>query len=129
MVAITVVLAGVLVAYLNGIGGTEQKPTLHLGVTLERTVQGNWTVSIVHGSENVIDTYIQVTNATTGMTTLNSLLTATSYYFVFNDNTSPNKLNAGDSILLNQTAGIVQTGFRFSLVKGSGTLAGPIALT
>ena len=125
MVAITVVLAGVLVAYLQTIDPDKGKPVPPLGVRLEKTTEGNWTMSIVQGRTGANGIQLQVTNPATAAMTVSGVLTASSAYFLFQDNLDPGYINAGDAILLNQSANFVQTGYRVVLVKDAGTLVAP----
>jgi flagellin-like protein len=125
MVAITVVLAGVLVVYLNTLPSGSGKIEPPIGLVVEKTREGNWTLTIVNGQTQAINTNLQVLNKATGQKTILSPITAQSWYFKFNDNDANNMLNAGDSILLNQTPGMVQVGFVAQLLKSDSIISGP----
>jgi len=125
MVAITVVLAGVLVVYLQGIDTGDERLVPPLGVKLERTTQGNWTMQIVQGRCAASGVYLQVTNPATGAMTVTGEVSAGSAYFQLQDNSDPGYLNAGDAMLLNQSANLMQTGYKVGLIKGGSTLVAP----
>ena len=63
-----------------------------------------------------------------GAATLDQPLTASSWLFQFNDNDGDSFVGAGDIILLNQTAGVIEAGYRIELVRSDSTLTGPHTL-
>jgi len=128
MVAITVVLAGVLVVYLQTINVDSGVKPETIGVRLERTDEGNWTMRIVQGETALSGIVVQVTNPSTGSVVVGGSLTAISPYYSLRDNSLPGHLNAGDVVLFNQTANFVQEGYTVSLIKGGGTLVAPTVL-
>ncbi len=110
MVAITVVLAGVLVVYLQTLpsGGGEVETALGLRAT--KTAQGNWTIEITSGSKTASSVTLQCVDPNTGQTDFSETLTDmepgdNNVNGVWYDNNGNNKLDAGDSILLHQDGG------------------------
>ncbi|MEM3043620.1 MAG: archaellin/type IV pilin N-terminal domain-containing protein [Thermoplasmata archaeon] len=108
MVAITVVLAGVLVVYLQTLpsGGGEVETAL--GVRVTKTTGGDWIIDITSGSKAASTVTIQCIDPTTGATDFNKALTDiepgdNNGDAQWNDNNGNSKLDAGDSILLKAT--------------------------
>ena len=101
MVAITVVLAGVLVVYLQTLpsGGGDVQTTI--GTRCTKNVNGDWLIDITSGNKNAGDVTIQITNPTTGAQLMSCKVTAIAAADgQYNDLNQANKLDAGDSILL-----------------------------
>jgi len=125
MVAITVVLAGVLVVYLQTLpqgGGGAENP---VGLSVQKNSAGNWLVSVSSGGgQNTGDVTISVTNANTGASIFNAKLNTFSANFIYNDNNIDSKVNSGDSILLNATAsgGLCAAGYKVQLLKGESVI-------
>jgi hypothetical protein len=82
-------------------------------------------VSVSQGKAKIVDLNVQIVNPNTGAKTVNYGITTPNWYFVYNDNNVNSYIDAGDSILLNQTTNFVAGGFKFSLVRGENTIAGP----
>jgi flagellin-like protein len=125
MVAITVVLAGVLVVYLQTLpsGGGDVQTTI--GTRCTKNVNGDWLIDITSGNKNAGDVTIQVTNANTGAQVMNCKVTAIVLANgVFNDLNVALKLDAGDSILLRSTTavapgpGVCMAGMKVSFLIG-----------
>jgi flagellin-like protein len=119
MVAITVVLAGVLVVYLQTLPSSGGSVETNLGLRVERTVNNDWLISVTGGSQNAANVVIQVVDPATGAIVTTTLAAPGSYNFaispvanwgatptgVFNDNNVNNKIDAGDSILVYMLSG------------------------
>jgi len=140
MVAITVVLAGVLVVYLQTLPQGGGSVETQLGVRVEKAPNGiDWIVSITTGSQKVGEIRVQIVNPATGAKTVNVALNVApaDVHFTFNNNDVASegvgnaKINAGDSIMLKgaipvpPAAANIQMGYTFSLLKGENTIAGP----
>jgi len=139
MVAITVVLAGVLVVYLQTLPQGGGSVETQLGIRVEKAPNGiDWIVSITTGSQKVTSIRVQIVNPATGAKTVNVALNVApaDAHFTFNNNDLANeganpKINAGDSIMLKgaipvpPAAADIQMGYTFSLLKGENTIAGP----
>jgi hypothetical protein len=128
MVSITIVLAGTLIIYLTSTQNQTDKIEVPLGATIEKNPDGNWTLTIVNGKTDAFNARLTVKNPETGVATISSPVTAQSWYFFFNDNNINSFLDASDVILLNQTAGVIESGWRLEIVKESGTLSGPLKI-
>ena len=124
MVAITVVLAGVLVVYLQTLpqgGGGAENP---VGLSVAKS-GSDWLISVSSGGgQNTADVTLQVTSISTGASVLNvkvaSILSANGTY---NDNNADGKINSGDTLLLKTTAGGPVAGMRVQLLKGESVIA------
>ena len=147
MVAITVVLAGVLVVYLqtlpSGGGGVETT----LGLRTEKNSDGDWLISVTGGSQGATSVTLQVLDPNTGAivpTTLTPLVTKYSYVLpitaapnyipsgavvgaavgAFNDNNNNNKIDAGDSMVLYNADAVTHlngknlAGMKVQFIKG-----------
>ena len=128
MVSITIVLAGSLVYYLTSSQNQSENIEVPMGTTLEKTSDGNWTLQVVHGKTMANNAILTVKNPTTGAASISAPVTDQSWYFFFNDNNADSLLDAGDIILLNQTAGIIESGWKLEIIKNDGTLSGPLKL-
>lgn len=117
-IVIPIVLAGVLVVYLQTLpqsGGTVETS---LGLRAEKTVNGDWLISVTSGSYKAADIDIQVVDPQTGTIVFHYPVNAmNSRDCVFNDNNANSKLDAGDTILIEDTAS-VDPGMKVQLVKG-----------
>lgn len=127
MVSITIVLVGALAYYLMGLQQTGETFEPTLGTRLTRG-SGQWILEIVSGKSAAVSTRIQVVNPTTGASTFSSGVQESSPYFRFNDNNENLYVDGGDTILLNETAGFVEEGFKLLLISEKSVLAGPIVL-
>ncbi|MEM2869682.1 MAG: archaellin/type IV pilin N-terminal domain-containing protein [Thermoplasmata archaeon] len=105
MVAITVVLAGVLVVYLQTLpsGGGEVETSIGLRVTKS----GNdWLVDITSGKKTASTVTLQCIDPTTGAARWSEKVNAlTPANAKWNDNNGDTKLDAGDTILLKAQSG------------------------
>ena len=126
-VCIVVVLAGCLSYYIvldRHHGGPTELP---LKAGLERTVKGNWTLTIDRGRAD--KDALLIIKRPPGRVELAVGISMTSWYFVFNDNNGDGYIDAGDIILLNQTAGVVEAGWTVELMSpGISSLTGPLTL-
>jgi flagellin-like protein len=128
LVGITVVLTGSLVYYLGNSQNQNPGMSISVGGTIEKTSQGNWTVTITSGKTNAIDTTLIILDASTGVAKLSQGLTVQNGYFYFNDNDGNGYANAGDIILLNQTAGTIEAGLKVELIKADNIIFGPVKI-
>ena len=123
MVAITVVLAGVLVVYLQTLpqgGGGAENP---VGLSVAKNSDGDWLITVSSGGGQALTTVnMVVTDPNTGASVGTTLAPATKYNYplpitaapsyipsgaaigaavgVYNDNNLNQKIDAGDSLLL-----------------------------
>ena len=106
MVAITVVLAGVLVVYLQTLPSSGGTVETNLGVRAEKNTNGDWLISVITGSKDSTGVRISVTNPTDGTTRFAPLalrtgaVDANTADVIFHDNNANFKVDAGDSIVL-----------------------------
>jgi hypothetical protein len=128
LIGITVVLVGVLTYYLANTHNENQGYSISVGGTLEKTKEGNWTLSIVNGKTNAIDTRIHVVDPSTGVAKFSLPLTVSNGYFYFNDNNLNGYVDGGDIILLNQTAGMIEAGLSLELIKSDNIIYGPVRI-
>lgn len=136
MVAITVVLAGVLVVYLQTLPQGAGNVETNLGIRVEKvsnssvagTYKSDWVVTVTTGSAKTTDMSSMLVNAQTGtQVAKRSMPTpfANGYNadFDYNDNNGNGKIDAGDTILAHSGSSVDYSGFKFSLVRGDNTLA------
>lgn len=128
LIGITVVLVGVLTYYLANSHNENLGMSISVGGALEKTKDGNWTLSITNGKTNAINTDVQIIDPSSGAARLSQSLTISSGYLFFNDNNLNGYVDAGDVILLNQTAGIVEAGLSLELIKGDNIIYGPVKI-
>ena len=128
LIGITVVLTGSLVYYIANLHNENLGMSISVGGALEKTKDGNWTLSITNGKTNAINTDLQIIDPSSGAARLSQPLTISSGYFFFNDNNLNGYVDAGDVILLNQTAGIVEAGLSLELIKGENIIYGPVKI-
>jgi len=128
LIGITVVLMGVLVYFLANTHKENLGGLIRIGGTLERTKQGNWTLDIINGKTNATNTKLQILDSSTGEAKLSEYMTASSGYFYLNDNNLDGYVDAGDIILLNQTAGIIEAGLSVELIKSDNIIFGPVTI-
>ena len=144
MVAITVVLAGVLVVYLQTLpsgGGGAENP---VGLSAAKNSNADWLITVSSGGGQALTTVnIQVTDLTTGAIVATTLapVAPANYNFalapaanwgatptgVYNDNNANNKIDAGDTILLymldaGHTNGKNLAGMKVQLLKGENSI-------
>ena len=132
MVAITVVLAGVLVVYLQTLPSGSGDVETNLGVRAEKASGGGWILSIITGSKNSVDVSVQVLNPATGANRFANTPLAVAPGPVdvndanvqFIDNNANDKVDAGDTIVL-KVAGAAVAGDKVQLLK-SGNIIGSI---
>ncbi|MGQ9582417.1 MAG: archaellin/type IV pilin N-terminal domain-containing protein [Thermoplasmatota archaeon] len=129
MVAITVVLAGVLVVYLQTLptGGGEVETAMGLRAT--KTSDGDWIIEITSGSKTASTVTVQCVDPKTGKTDFSEALTDmepadNNANGVWNDNNNNAKLDAGDSILLDKDGG-ADAGDKIQLLV-SGNIVGTV---
>lgn len=128
MVSITIVLAGTLIIYITSTQNQTEPAAVPIGATLEKMSDGNWTLAIVNGRTMASNARLTIKNPSTGVATVSSCVTEQSWYFMYSDNNANSNLDAGDVILLNQTAGVIQSGWHLEIVKQEGTLSGPLKI-
>lgn len=128
MVSITIILAGSLIYYLSSSQNQNQNVAVPIGATLEKLPNGNWTLSVVNGKTLASNARLTIKDPATGAATVSNPITDQSWYFFYNDNNANNFLDAGDVILLNQTAGVIESGWKVEIVKQEGTLSGPLKI-
>ena len=128
LIGIVVVLSGTMIYYIQS--SQHQNPgfSVTVGATIDKNSQGNWTVSITNGKTNAIDTTLIIIDPSSGASKLSQGLTIPNFYFYFNDNNLNGACDAGDVILLNQTAGIVEPGLSVELVKADNIIYGPVKI-
>jgi len=122
VIIIPIVLAGILVVYLQAVpqsGGSVESP---LGLRTERTINGDWLISVVSGSQKAADVDMQVVNPQTGAVVYHYPVNAMNPAdCTFNDNNADSKLDAGDTIAIKDTAS-VDPGMKVQLVKGENVI-------
>jgi len=128
LVGITVVLTGTLVYYLANTHNENPGISISVGGTIEKTKEGNWTLSITNGKTNAINTLLHIIDPSSGVAKLSQGLTISNSYFYFNDNNQNGAADAGDVILLNQTAGIIEAGLSVELIKADNIIFGPVKI-
>ncbi len=117
MVAITVVLAGVLVVYLQTLPSSGGDVETNLGLRVDKN-GADWTISVITGSKPASDVTMQVINTATGAQVYTHVIgTVDALNFVFNDNNANTKVDAGDTILLKDLA--ADAGQKVQFLKGS----------
>lgn len=143
MVAITVVLAGVLVVYLQTLpqgGGGAENP---VGLSVAKNSAGDWLITVSSGGGQALTAVnIQITDPNSGAIVACTLAgPPATYNFalgpaanwgatpvgVYNDNNGNSKIDAGDSILLyNLDAGHLDgknlAGMKVQLLKGENSI-------
>jgi flagellin-like protein len=130
MVAITVVLAGVLVVYLQTLPQGAGSVETNIGIRAEKIANGTTNdslITITTGSAKTTDMSVVVTNPTTGAQAVRKTMTSpfatqANADVDFNDNNGNGKIDAGDTILVHGT-GVGFSDYKFSLVRGDNTLA------
>jgi flagellin-like protein len=128
LIGITVVLTGSLVYYLANSHNENPGISISVGATIEKTKDGNWTLTITNGKTNAIDTKLHILDSSTGVAKLSEALTTPNAYFYFNDNNQNGAADAGDVILLNQTVGTIEAGFSVELIKADNIIFGPVKI-
>ena len=140
MVAITVVLAGVLVVYLQTLpqgGGGAENP---VGLSVAKNSAGDWLITVSSGGGQALTTVnIQVTDPNTGAifvgvagTSYNHALAPAAQWGagatltgLYNDNNGNSKIDAGDTIILytlGHNGGSVLAGMKAQLLKGENSI-------
>ncbi|MEM4729546.1 MAG: type IV pilin N-terminal domain-containing protein [Thermoplasmata archaeon] len=127
MVAITVVLAGVLVVYLQSLpsGGGEVETAL--GVRVTKTTGGDWIIEITSGSKAASTVTVQCIDPSTGKKVFAEALTDleqndNNENAQWNDNNGNNKLDAGDTILI-KASGDAEAGHKIQFLVGGNIVA------
>jgi len=140
MVAITVVLAGVLVVYLQTLPSNAGTVTTNLGLNAQKTPTSDWLVSVSGGSQAAANVRLQIIDPASGGVVTTTLPSPGTYSFIigtpanwgavtvcgkFNDNNGNTKLDAGDSLLLYSATGALPangkdlSGMKLQLMVGS----------
>lgn len=123
MVAITVVLAGVLIVYLQQFQSGGQTVETQLGMDPKRVNQ-NWTISIVQNSHKAADLTWVVKDEKGSKVAGGDADTNQADLYTWNDNNNDQKLNPPDTIYLvyvkpDGTKTGIEPGMTFELYKGS----------
>jgi hypothetical protein len=94
-----------------------------VGLNVTKDASGNWLISVNSGGgQNLVDVTLSVTDPDTGASALSTKLSAIpAADGFFNDTNNDQKINGGDSILLNHTAAI-SAGMKVQLLKGESVL-------
>ena len=107
MVAITVVLAGVLVVYLQTLPSGAGDVQTTIGTRCEKNTNGDWLITITSGNKVANSVTMQVTDPATGTLKFQGAVgtafpspAAVAQKAVYNDLNVAAKLDAGDSILI-----------------------------
>jgi len=117
VVLIPVVLAGILVVYLQTLPQGADNVETTLGLRSERIQTGDWVIAVVVGSHDAADVTVMVLD-TAGAVVLSTRLTALNATDgAYHDNNMNGDLDAGDTILLKDTDK-VDAGMKFQLLKG-----------
>ena len=124
VVVVPIVLAGVLVVYLQTLPQTGGDVETSLGLRVEKTAGGDWIVSVTSGSKAVSSVRLQVINPSTGQTTVDKMAgslapTAADPDATYNDNNGNGKLDAGDTFQLRSSGGHIAAGYKVQLLVGS----------
>lgn len=124
MVAITVVLAAVVIAVIPSGGPGHQPPIVGMGSDMR---DGNWIVKIYnlqHGPVHIGDTSVQIVNESSGAAVVRYPKSGTGIgsgdgaNFDFNDNDANNRIDAGDSFLVYQNQNVT-SGYKFKIFKAT----------
>lgn len=102
---------------------TEGRHINPIGLQAEKFGNGDWLVMVMSGGgEKASELSIQVTNSSTGMVMLKAKLTLlNSTDGIFTDKNNNKKVDAGDTILLKDTAKLAP-GMKVQLLKGESVL-------
>jgi flagellin-like protein len=142
MVAITVVLAGVLVVYLQTLPSSGGSVETNLGLRIEKVSNGDWLISVTGGSQVATAVTLQVLDPNTGAIVATTSAGPTTYNFAvfpvanwgagaasvgtFNNNNggATVKLDAGDTMVLYSAlhagvAGKDISGMKVQFLKGA----------
>ena len=139
-IAVGVGLTIVIVILLLGIPVMFPKPQplgdgplmTTLGTRVNQTTQGNWTITITGGSYQASSVRLMVVNSTSGQDTINKAVSKLAPArndpdAVFNDCNANSKLDAGDTIILKSSGGLVATGYTVRFLQNNhiiGTIMG-----
>jgi len=124
VIAVPIVLAGVLIVYLQTLPSSGGEVETSLGLRAEQTSNGIWTVSVISGSRNAAGVRLQVIVPNTSNPTVNKMVSSLSPTnadpdATYNDNNGNNKLDAGDTFLLKASGGHIAVGYTVQLLAGS----------
>ena len=97
-----------------------------LGIRANKTAEGDWQLLITGGSEPVSSLTLQVANLTGGIVFKKPIasikIPSSDPDAAFNDTDWNNHVNAGDTILLKASGGLVQAGYEVRLLSGDSVL-------
>ena len=130
VVLIPVVLAGVLVVYLQTLPQSGGNTGVALSISVASMGGGNWIVSVNSGATLNTNTNLQVLN-TNGVTTIDKTvisLGGTDPDATYNNNNGNTYLDAGDTILIRGNSGHALQGYRVQLSRGNNIIGGPKTL-
>jgi hypothetical protein len=126
-VALTMVIVVLLAAYpyllpepqLPG----ESPPETFLGLSVNQTSPGNWTIYITAGSYKASSVRLTVVDPHTGETTLNKVVSKLAPAqndpdAVYNNNFAISNLDAGDTIVLKASGGHIIAGYKVQFLQG-----------
>jgi hypothetical protein len=133
VVLVPVVLAGILVFWLQALPSSGGNVETSLGLHAVNQGNGNWLVEVTSGTKYASDVDLQVTDSSTGLTTVNKgvAMLAPTYGDpdgTYNDNNHNEKLDAGDTILLKSSGGHIGAGDKVQLLVGSNIIGSIRAL-
>jgi len=97
-------------------------------VRIENSTGGNWTISFTGGSAALKNVHVLITNPSTGERTVDKPISAlvpakNDPDAVFNDRDENNRIDAGDTLLLNGSSPNVLSGYKVQFLKGDNVLA------
>jgi hypothetical protein len=139
--AVAVALTTVIVILLVGIPmmfqepkpqGDHGPPESTLGIRVNQTSPGSWTITITGGSYKASIVHLTVMNAMSGLETVNKVVSKLAQArndpdAVFSDHNANSKLDTGDKILLMSSGGHVATGHTVRFLQNNhiiGTING-----
>jgi hypothetical protein len=98
-------------------------PETTLGLRVNQTSPGNWTIYISGGSRKASSVRLNVIIPTTAVTTVNKVVSALTPAknnpdAVFNDSNANSKMDAGDTIILKASGGHIVAGYKVQFLQG-----------
>jgi hypothetical protein len=120
VILVPAVLVGFMVTYLQTLqqNYADTSGSYSLGLRAERMGDGDWLITVTSSTHNTTGVTMRVYNASTGEIVISTKLSAMDAADgTYNDNNDNNKLDAGDTILLRDTAK-VNPGMKVQFLKG-----------
>jgi archaellum component FlaF (FlaF/FlaG flagellin family) len=122
VIVLPVILVGFLVLYLQTLPQGSDVVETSLGLSTAKTSGGDWLISVTSGSATSSSVTVLVTDPNTGATIVSSRLTSINAADgTYNDNNGNNKVDAGDTVLLRNTAS-VNPGMKVQFLKGESVI-------